>query len=141
MAPAISLLFALARLALHSPMPWIPQLWLTLLVTSVTLVSPFTLPPVYLLLLIKATTHYIGIFAGFKIEFLSVAVSFVAQIPSRDQQDSLHAGRPDVVMSDTHHDLALPACLLSSYSAAHLLANSHNSATVDGQSTKQLSVC
>ncbi len=107
MAPAISLLFALARLALHSPMPWIPQLWLTLLVTSLTLVSPFTLPPVCLLLRIKATAHYIGIavFAGFKIEVLSVAVSFVVQIPSTDQQDSLRAGCPDVVMSDIQYDL------------------------------------
>ncbi len=120
MAPAISLLFALARLALHSPMPWIPQLWLTLLVTSVTLVSTFTLPPVRLLLLIKATTHYIGIalFDGFKIEVLSVAVSFVVQNQSRDQQDSLCAGRPDVGMSDIQHDLALLAC--SYYTVLHI---------------------
>ena len=99
MAHAISLLFALARLALHSPMPWIPQLWLTLLVTSVTLVNPFTLPLVNTLLLTKATTHYIGaILIGFTTEVLSMAVSFVVQTPSRDQQDTLCAGCPDVGM-------------------------------------------
>ena len=73
---------------------------------------------------IKATTHYIGIavFAGFEIEVLSVAVSFVVQVPS-SLQDAL------MLLCQTYS----MTCLLSSYSFACLLANSHNSAIVDGQ--------